>query len=246
MEMCGLKTIQSWNDCVYHFTCVSSRGTDWFKKDDEANYKNELQQQADLQELKRFIRKWGFFGHKPKAVYDVTFVIELDRFVNLELLKALEPYCKRMYLSDELVAHTLRTNLMFEAAYYSNLRWNYPTSYWNKVKHLFNPTDWFERIQTTTSTIQLDRIAGIAIDTQNAIKGDVIVSCKYSDILKHDFTEIRNMFENINDIIHNSDEGAFEGGPFIIQIKHKNDISQSYKRASNIDVLIKDQTFKFI
>jgi len=246
MEMCELKTIQSWNACVYHFTCVSSRGTNWFKKDDEANYKNELQQNADLQELKRFIRKWGFFGHKPKAVYDVSFVIELDKFVNMELLKALEPYCKRMYLSDEIVAHTLRTNLMFDASYYSNLRWNYPTSYWNKVKHLFNPTDWFERIQTTTSTIQLDRIAGIAIDTQNAIKGDVIVSCKYSDLLKHDFNEIRNMFENINDIVHISDDGAFEGGPFIVQIKHKNDMSQSYKRSANIDLLLKDQTFKFL
>ena len=228
MELCGLKTIQSWNACVYHFTCVSSRGKDWFKQDEEANYKNALQQNADMQELKRFIRKWGYFGHHPKPVYDITFNIDVDQFVDMNTLKWLEPYCKRMYLTDSAVSYQLASQLEFESSYYSNLRWSYPTNYWHAVKHLFNPTDFHSKIKS--------------LDESTAM-GDITISFKYSELVKSKDTQ--QFIENVHEIVSSSEEGDFEWGPFAIQIKSKQNLMESYKRVESIDTLLNEQTFNF-
>jgi GT2 family glycosyltransferase len=227
MELCGLNMIQTWNACVYHFTCVSSRGKDWFKTNPDAQYKNELQQQADIQELKRFIRKWGYFGHHPKPVYDIVFDIEVDRFVNLEILKYLEPYCKRMRISDSIVGYQLGSQLKFEAHYYSNLRWNYPSSYWFGVEHLFNPTDFHKKI------------------TDQPIEGDVVVRFKYSELVANFTDELRQVIENLNQLVVENELGVFEYGPFVIEINNKNDLSKSYAKTNNLETLLTDQTFIF-
>lgn len=227
MELLGLNMIQSWNACVYHFTCVSSRGKDWFKQNDDANYKNALQQQADLQELKRFIRKWGFFGHHPKPVYDITFNIEVDHFVDISTLKWLEPYCKKLYLTDSSVSYQLASQLTYEASYYSNLRLKYSPERWNEVKHLFNPTDFHKKI----------------VSSERPLTGDVIVSFKYSDLLKD--KEVQHFIENIHEVVDSNDEGAFVWGPFAILIKHKNNLMDSYKRVNSIDLLLNEQKFNF-
>jgi GT2 family glycosyltransferase len=223
MELWGLNMIQSWNACVYHFTCVSSRGKDWFKQDEEANYKNVLQQNADMQELKRFIRKWGFFGHHPKPVYDITYNIDIDQFVDMNVLKWLEPYCKRMYLTDSDVSYQLASQLDFESRYYSNLRLKYSSTRWHGVKHLFNPIDFHKKIRSS--------------DQQNtyadAITGDVIVSFKYSELIKS--KDAQQFIENVHEIVNNNEEGNFEWGPFAIQIKSKQNLMESYKRVDSID-----------
>ena len=228
MELCGLKTIQSWNACVYHFTCVSSRGKDWFKKDEEADYKNLLQQYADSQELKRFIRKWGYFGHHPKPVYDITFNIDVDQFVDMNVMKWLEPYCKRMYLTDSAVSYQLASQLEFDSSYYSNLRWSYPSKYWQEVKHLFNPTDFHQKIRSS----------------EFAMIGDVIITFKYSDLIKS--KDSQHLIENIHEVVNNNEEGDFQWGPFTIQIKSKQNLMESYKRVNSIDLLLTEQTFNFI
>lgn len=228
MDLCGLAMIQSWNACVYHFTCISSRGTDWFKQNPEADYKNELQHQADHQELKRFIRKWGFFGHHPKPVYDIAFNIDLDRYVDLNLLKFLEPFCKKMHLNDESVAHQLASQIEFEAHYYSNLRWKYSTEHWLNKQLLFNPTNFFEKIQANTKP-----------------NTDVVVSFKYSEFVKGFNEEMKKVIENIHSIVADTEVGSFAFGPLVIEIKQKQDLSQDYKRVSTIDTLLKIDTFKF-
>jgi len=191
-----------------------------------------LQQHADIQELKRFIRKWGFFGHHGKPVYDVTFNIELDAFVDINFLKGIEPYCKRMRLSDPTVAYQLASQLDFEAHYYSNLRWNYPTSYWHKVQALFNPTDFHKRIQST--------------DELSEDKGDVVLSCKYSDLIEqYDNPEIRALFENVHDVVHHNEIGMFTYGPVTIDIRKKNNLMDSFKKQSNTDKLLNSQKFTF-
>jgi GT2 family glycosyltransferase len=227
MELLGLNMIQSWNACVYHFTCVSSRGKDWFKKDQEADYKNALQQNADFQELKRFIRKWGFFGHHPKPVYNVTFNIDIDRFVDVNVLKWLEPYCKKMYLSDAAVASQLASQLDFESNYFSNLRLNYTPSRWKSVQHLFNPTDFQKKIRSL----------------EFPVEGDVVISFKYSEIFES--KDSQHFIENIHEIVHNNEEGEFEWGPFTIQIKNKHNLVHSYKRVDSIDLLLNEQNFNF-
>lgn len=227
MELCGLAKIQSWNACVYHFTCVSSRGNDWYAQTKEANYKNALQAQADGQELKRFIRKWGFFGHHPKPVYDITFDIKLDQYANFDLLKAIEPYCTRMYVSNEKVAKQLVSQLEFEAHYYSNLRWNYSDEHWERVKYLFNPTDFNKRIRYSETKI-----------------GDVIIEMKHSDLIEQ-WNDVRGFVENIHQIIDSNEEGSYEGDFCVMHINKKNNLMNTYTKHEDIELLLNEQTFEF-
>ena len=76
----NVETLQTWDASVYHYTCVSSRGTDWYKDDSQAEIKNQWQSYADQEELKRFIRKWGYFGHDYRPKYDVTLFIDINTF----------------------------------------------------------------------------------------------------------------------------------------------------------------------
>jgi len=58
--------VQCWDAIVYHFTCTSSRGIEWWKPE---NRERELaRQQTDEEMLRRFIKKWGTFIHS--ASYD--------------------------------------------------------------------------------------------------------------------------------------------------------------------------------
>jgi len=229
MKQNGINTIQSWNACVYHFTCVSSRGKDWFKNNDqEVQVKNKLQEQADLQELKRFIRKWGYFGHHSKPVYNIAFNINVDISVDFILLKHIEPYCKKIYLNSKNIVHQLISQVEFDAHYYSNLRWNYTHEHWETIKSLFNPTDFTKRIQLTPTTIN----------------DDVVVSFNYSNLT--DYNKVRPFIENIQDIVNQNEVGTFEYEGFKIEIKNKQDISDTFKRHNDIDLLLNDGDFEFV
>jgi GT2 family glycosyltransferase len=229
MNMHNLKLVQSWDACVYHFTCVSSRGKDWYKTDNEAKYKNEIQHLADLQELKRFIRKWGFFGHNPKNIYNITINIEIDRFVNMDFLKFIEPYFKKINLSDAAVAKQLARQLYFESHYYTNLRWDYPTEYWYTVQHLFNPTDFKKRIIS-----------------QKDITDDIVVFCKYSDLTSMFTEEVKQVIENIHTVVDQNEIGSFSFGPLLININKKNNIINEYKTNKNIELLLTNEIFEFV
>jgi GT2 family glycosyltransferase len=228
MRQNNINIIQSWNACVYHFTCVSSRGKDWFKKDDpNVQIKNQLQEQADKQELKRFIRKWGYFGHYPKPVYNIAFNINIDRYVNFELLKHIEPYCKKLYLNNLNIVNQLISQVEFDAHYYSNLRWRHSDEHWENIKHLFNPTKFSERIQITPTNI----------------KDDIIVSFDYSSVTNYKLAQ--PLIENIQEIVHQNDIGTFEYEGFRIEIKAKNNIVGSFRRHNDIDLLLNEQEFIF-
>jgi len=67
LNKCNL--VQCWDAMVYHFTCTSSRGIDWWKQ--ENRDKEVVRQQNDQIELKRFTDKWGIFIH-PRTFDDVS------------------------------------------------------------------------------------------------------------------------------------------------------------------------------
>lgn len=50
---------QCWDAVVYHFTCTSSRGINWWKNNEIQN----IQKNRDIIELNRFLKKWGTFKH---------------------------------------------------------------------------------------------------------------------------------------------------------------------------------------
>lgn len=235
LEQNGLTAIQSWNACVYHFTCVSSRGKDWYKENDEAKYKNVLQQHADMEELKRFIRKWGFFGHHPRPVYDIGLFIEMDKFADITALEFVEPYFTNVYINDQMVARQLRETARFKSHYYANLRWKYSHKHWEERQHLFTPVDFDARIQFADS-----------VDT---VKNDSIFIVKFSDLLKGLQTktsQLRTIIENSHTIVDQNQIGKFEFEGMIIQIREKNDRSSTYKRANIIDTIMKDDFFEFL
>ena len=57
----GYELKQCWDAMVYHFTCTSSRGIEWWKAENKA--KDEVRRQNDAIELERFTKKWGGFIH---------------------------------------------------------------------------------------------------------------------------------------------------------------------------------------
>lgn len=81
--MRGVKIEQAWNALVYHFTCTSSRGPEWWTE--KAQTRTRLQQQADMVELTRFLRKWPKFKHDtifdPKTEYKYPISVN---FYNVE------------------------------------------------------------------------------------------------------------------------------------------------------------------
>ncbi len=66
----GLKVKQACNAIVYHFTCISSRGPEWWTE--KGKERTKLQKYADQMEVRKFIRKWGKFRHPttPEEVKD--------------------------------------------------------------------------------------------------------------------------------------------------------------------------------
>lgn len=223
----GINLIQTWMGVVYHFTCISSRGKDWFKQDDnDVRVKNELQRYADYQELLRFIRKWGKFGHSAEYIYDVSLVIDVDRYVDFNILVALEPYVSKIYVNDKAVRNNLVNIIKFNSEYFSNLRWNYSTDHWESVMHRFNPTNFDKRI--------------IYVDDNTSIDSDISLLCKYSE-LHNSFKETIGLFHNINDLVHETEIGTYEFGAVRIHIKDKvNKLENLKKLKTNWDILLND------
>jgi hypothetical protein len=230
MKLAGLDMVQTWDASVYHFTCVSSRGKDWFRPDKKAAQQNMLQQYADNEELRRFIRKWGMFGHQAKPIYDIGIYLNIDQFVDFHLLEWLEIHCKTLYINDQDVHEELSRRVKFSTEYYSNLRWKYSTEHWARVKHLFNPEAMANHIQFTSEFSNFH---------------DINIYLNYSELVD-DFNQNRQQYiDNINQHIHNYPLGKKEVYPFVFDILKKEDLSSSYIKVKNTELLLEDNKFVF-
>jgi len=230
MRLAGLNMVQTWDACVYHFTCVSSRGKDWYKQDKAVQQKNILQQLADNEELKRFIRKWGLFGHYAKPIYDIGIYLNIDQFVDFNVLQWLEMYCKTLYLNSQDVANELDRRIQFNADYYSNLRWSYSKDHWEQVKHLFNSEVSSKHIVYTNEFRDMH---------------DVNVYVNYSELIDNFDKNRQHFIEHINEFLYASAVGEKTINPFRIKILKKQDLSTEYIRIKNVDVLLDNKKFVF-
>lgn len=231
MRLAGLRMIQTWDACVYHFTCVSSRGHKWFKPDTQAAQQNILQQLADQQELKRFIRKWGLFGHYAKPIYDIGIYLNIDQFVEFPLLEWIEMYGKKLYLDNQAVAEELNRRTIFNAEYYSNLRWNYTAEHWNSVRYLFNQEEILHHI----------------VYQQNFVPShDVNIHIKYSELIQNFDQNRQRTIEQINEYIDMQDVGDYTIGPIKINISKKEDLRNQYIKIKNNELLIDRERFVFV
>ena len=104
----GVKIKQTFRANVYHFSCVSSRGKNWFDPNSqEAQDRVKIQQLADMVELRRFVRKWGRFNHGEEVItrLDMDMVWKGGDFKDLA---GIEAYFSRVWiptqeLKDELI-----------------------------------------------------------------------------------------------------------------------------------------------
>lgn len=217
LKATGLDTVQTWNACVYHYTCVSSRGTGWYKKDEEAEIKNQWQTKADQEELKRFIRKWGYFGHEYKTKYNTTLVLDINTAPDLNILSYIEPYFDKIVLNEQPVVTQLASLVKYNSHYFANKRWNYSPEYWEEVKSEFMGPDLLDKFVYSTNYQEKD---------------DVIVTTDYYSLSKNiNNSTVRSFIENTNttffSLLMNSDDykGTYKIKCFTIKVNNLVDIN---------------------
>lgn len=100
MKLAGYKFIQPWNSLVYHLT---GRGAGSFDGDPERHAKWRTDMNRSTLE---FIRKWGSNVKHTDLMdpivmpkYNISFVI---KYANIQIVEALEPWCDRMYIEDDM------------------------------------------------------------------------------------------------------------------------------------------------
>jgi GT2 family glycosyltransferase len=138
----GIKLIQTWKANVYHFTCTSSRGKNWFDpNNEEAKKRVELQKVADGIELRRFLKKWGGFNHGDAKLkkLDIDLVIKDSKIINPMFLAQLEVYFSKVWVSSQdqkkLMINTLSNehDPANELLGFSNEDWNAAQKFYNKT-----------------------------------------------------------------------------------------------------------------
>jgi GT2 family glycosyltransferase len=232
-----LESLQTWDANVYHYTCVSSRGTEWYKQDSIAKIKNQWQSKADQEELKRFIRKWGYFGHDYKPKYNSTLVLDINTSPNIATLAQIEPYFNKIIINDETLLDQLISFIEFEGSYYSNKRWNYTKEHWDKVK----------------STFMSDNIKDkIILEEKHNDKDDIIIKTDLYSLYNAD-VESNNFIQHSNQIFDdllNSNKDNYKGeyniGCFNIIVNQLIDSNKKYIDSKPYNLLLDLKEFKFI
>ena len=144
----GVKIKQTFKANVYHFSCVSSRGKNWFDPNSqEAQQRVVTQKIADQVELVRFIRKWGRFNHGEEKLirYEMDMVWKGgsgDDFI------AIEHYFSRLWvptqeIKDQLLAYYTARN----EQQYANYLLKFSDEDWNNTKKFYNHTDYEALVQ---------------------------------------------------------------------------------------------------
>ena len=211
----GIKLKYTFSAIVYHFTCVSSRGKDWFNKQNtEAQNRLKIQHQADKIELRRFIRQWGAFnnGESKLIKYDIDLVIHNCHKLPPNFIYDIEPIFSRVWLDNINIMKEIIHNNSKEHKYANQLQ-NISNTQWEEsAKHLFNTVDYnkiFNRVD------KFDNKFNILLE----IDGDTLQN---SDM------ELLNF---LHMVIKNNDEvGQYEFGNIKINIREK-------KPLTNINVV---------
>ena len=207
--------IQTWSALVYHFTCVSSRGTNWFKE--EGQKRAELQNVADKIEMSKFFRKWKRFDHTAEPIdnMDNCYLYRCSLALrNCDVSKGsdifqLAQFFDTIYIDDE---ETLKSvyNQFKTAESPANSLFGYTEEQWDKYSKYYNKPDYNSIFQSFN---------GCGED-------DIILSFDISKLTQNSF----NMIPQFNDIVHHQTEegGEYEFDIFKVKVnKKKNTIKES-------------------
>ena len=201
----NIKLKQTFNAIVYHFTCTSSRGKDWFKKENaKAQERVILQQKADQIELKRFIRKWGGFNHGESKLekYDVDLIIKNSKNLPLDFILNIEPLFSKVWIDDLNTKESLLQNTSDEHLLANNLL-NFTEKQWEKTKKYDNLVN-YNNIFLESSKLDKENLnAYIEIDGLNISQEDT------------------QLFHHLHNLIKEYEIGKYEFYNSIIQINKK-------------------------
>lgn len=197
---------QTWSALVYHFTCTSSRGLDWFNKDNiKAQQRIQQQQVADNIELGRFITKWGEFKHdltKPKY-YNIAAHVS-GKNLNLANFAVIQSYFHRVYVDDVMVIDLMQERYDRDQVPANHLL-NIQSNDWNEYGYICNQLKATDRIKP----------AG------NINKEDILIKFDLDQITSELF---HNFIEKMQYIVDSIEEvGSYEYGPFSITVNQKVD-----------------------
>jgi GT2 family glycosyltransferase len=206
----GIRLIQTWQANVYHFTCVSSRGKNWFDENNkQAQKKLEIQKIADGIEIRRFLKKWGRFNHGEQKLkkLDIDLVIKDSRDLNPLFVSQLEVYSSRVWVKSE-------DNLNLIIQIFNNEQdpanelLGYTKENWEEVKHLFRTTDF-------------SSIYKVGEPTEFNIKIEV----DFTNIDPNEDQFLRNI-THLSDILEGYEPGMYELGSAKIEIRNIVDVTQ--------------------
>ena len=142
----GIKIKQTFKANVYHFSCVSSRGKNWFDPNsEEAQSRVKIQNTADQIELVRFIRKWGMFNHGEQKIlrYDMDLVWKGGSF---EELAKIQPFFSKIWVPNQELKDKL-LNIHKEDHIYANHLLKFGHSDWENAKRFYNQFNYENLIQ---------------------------------------------------------------------------------------------------
>ena len=200
----GIKLKQTFNAVVYHFTCTSSRGKDWFNKNNiEAQNRVKLQEQADQIELKRFVRKWGNFNHGGEKLnkYDVELEVKNSSKLPPHIINSIEPLFSKVWIGDATVHKILSDNVSKEHELANKLL-NFTDEQW-KITSKYHNLDNYNQIFQLQDDHILEYNAKLVID---------------GNTLKDSDFEI---IDQLHKIVENYDEGSYEYGNITLYINKK-------------------------
>lgn len=210
--------VQTWSAIVYHFTCTSSRGPNWFDSSNrEAQERAQLQQTADNIEMGRFFKKWGSFYHDTQKVKHFNIVanvlggtLELQKFVNFET------FFDTVYVEDETIIEVVQE-------YYDRLHiaanklLGISDETWKEYGYLYNTQKASDRIKPLSESA-----------------GDVVVEFNLNQV---DYTYVPTFIIKLQDIIGEMDDvGTFEYGPFAITVNRIQDRANELVKVANPEI----------
>lgn len=217
----GIKIKQTFKANVYHFSCVSSRGKNWFDPNSvEAKDRVQDQNIADQVELIRFIRKWGRFNHGEQKLlrYDMDLVWKGGS--GDDLVK-IEHHFNRIWvpiqkIKDQLIGFYNARN----EHQYANHLLKFSEDDWNNAKKFYNQTDY-------------ESLVCVGEPETFNIKVDVDMTRDTNGTLLKDGNAFLGNLAFLSDIINPYEQGTYELGCATLHVKNKVNLANSHIIVTN-------------
>ena len=209
----GVKIKQTFRANVYHFSCVSSRGKNWFDKTNtEAQEKIEIQNHADQLELRKFVRKWGRFNHGERKLvrYDMDMVWvggTPQDFFGVEL------YFPRVWVPNQQVKEQVMEAYKLEHTPANQLL-KFSDEDWDKAKQFYNQIDY-------------DKVFQVGEPQDYNIKVTVDMSRDEKGNPKNHLMFFLQNEAFLSDMLEQEEPGTYDLGCATVHIKNKVNLAEA-------------------